>query len=155
MNATRSLPGTRLMGLRTATLAFALAALGPSQAWAQLEVPSQATPNAVAKRKAHAELLVVNNNWLDAHLYLVRDGMLTSLGFMNGPGEERFTLPALATMAGADVQVLVLPIGGTAVYESPVLVISPGDQVRMTIQNNLSLSSVSVTPRADGAPNRT
>jgi len=147
MNATHSMSGTGRMGMRAAVLALTLAAIGPSLAWAQLQVPAHATPNAVVTRKGRAELVVVNNNWLDAHLYLVRDGMLTSLGFMNGPGEEQFPLPSMATWAGADVQVLVLPIGGTGAYLTPVLAINPGDQVRMTIQNNLSLSTVTVAPK--------
>ena len=145
MNTTRLMSPTRRLGMRTAVLAFALAALGGSPALAQTQAPGP--PKIAVRRDARAELQVENNNWLDAHLYLVRDGMLTSLGFMNGPGEEHFTLPSMATMAGADVQVLVLPIGATGAYLSPVLVISPGDKVQLTIQNNLSLSSVTVEPR--------
>jgi hypothetical protein len=138
------MPSTRSIGLRTAVLALALAALGPSQLWAQAESTQQA-PAAAAKLKDHATLSVENNNWLDAHLYLVRDGMLTSLGFMSGPGKEDFKLPSMATVAGADVQVLVLPIGGSTSYLTPRLVINLGDQVFMTIENNLSLTSVSVS----------
>jgi len=147
MNTTRLMSGARLMGIRTAVLTFAVVALGHSTAWAQMQVPAQAAaPNAVVKKNNRAELFVENDNWLDAHLYLVRDGMLTSLGFMTGPGAERFTLPPMATMAGADVQILVLPIGGTESYLTPALVINPGDQVRLTVQNSLSLSTVTVEP---------
>lgn len=147
MTTTHPTSRIRRVGLRTTVLALALVALGSSPARAQMEAPASSAPKPAVRRDNRAELQVENNNWLDAHLYLVRDGMLTSLGFMNGPGEEHFTLPSMATMAGADIQVLALPIGGTGAYLSPVLVISPGDKVKMTIQNNLALSSVAVEPK--------
>jgi hypothetical protein len=148
MNTTRSQYRTPRIGMRTAVLALALAALGPAQAWAQMEAPQQTPAAAVAKRKAQAQakLVVESYNWLDAHLYLVRDGMLTSLGFVNGPGNAEFALPSMAVAAGSDVRVLVLPIGGTQTYLSPMLVINPGDEVQMTIENDLSLSTAAVFP---------
>ncbi|HKJ02354.1 MAG TPA: hypothetical protein VJ997_07865 [Longimicrobiales bacterium] len=147
MNTTRSKSRSRRIGMRTAVLALAFAALGPSHAWAQTEAPQQTPATAVAKRKrADAKLVVESFNWLDAHLYLVRDGMLTSLGFVNGPGKTEITLPSMAVAAGSDVRVLVLPIGGTQTYLSPTLVINPGDEVQMTIENDLDLSTAAVFP---------
>ncbi len=128
-------------------VAVALVAAMPAGASCQSPSPAPGVKAPAKGRTPSVVLEVENNNWLDVHLYVVRDGMLTSLGFMNGPGEAEFAVPGLATLPGADVQLLVLPIGGTASYLSPPLVIDRGDIVDLTIQNDLALSSVTVSPK--------
>lgn len=94
MSTTRILSASPHRATRAAALilAAALVAVGPTRAEAQTDTTHVASPK-VAKRKNTADLLVENNNWLDAHVYLVRDGMLTSLGFVGGLTKERLTLP--------------------------------------------------------------
>jgi len=147
MSTTRILSASPHRATKAAALilAAALVAVGPTRAEAQTDT-TQVASLKVAKRKNTAELLVENSNWLDAHLYLVRDGMLTSLGFVSGLGKEHLTLPALATAGAGEVQILVLPIGGSNAYLSPDLVINPGDQVELTVENQLSLSTVTFLP---------
>jgi len=149
MNTNRFLSAAPRRATRAAviTMAVALAALGPTRAAAQTET-DHATPAPVAKAKAKdtAELLVENGNWLDAHLYLVRDGTLTSLGFVGALAKDRLVLPPLATSTGSAVQILVLPIGSTGAYLTPDLLVNPGDEVELTVQNQLSLSTVAVLP---------
>lgn len=135
-----------LRAIGTLTVALGLAVAVPARASSQSAGPTAPAHAADKARTPSAVLEVQNNNWLDVHLYMVRDGMLTSLGFMNGPGSAEFDLPSPATVAGADVQLLVLPIGGTRSYLSPTLVISPGDVVDLSIENNLALSSVTISP---------
>ena len=89
---------------------------------------------------------VENNNWMDVHVYMVRNGEPFPLGTVSGPGEGRLVLPSLATTPGAQVQILVLPIGGADDYLSPTLIVNPGDVLHLTVQNSLDLSSVSVKP---------
>ena len=136
-----TMPSTsvRFRGLRTVLVALALVAAAPAQGWAQSRF-EQAPAVPVPKVRMHPLLKVENNNWLDVHLYLVRDGMLTSLGFINGPGKAEFNLPTQVTMAGSDVQILVLPIGGLDSYLSPALVVNPWDVVSLVVENNLDLS---------------
>lgn len=147
MNTIRFLSAAPRRATRAAvlTLAVAVAALGPTGAQAQ--TTSDTLPRVtVTKAKNTAELLVENGNWLDAHLYLVRDGMLTSLGFVGGLSNERLTLPSLATSTGSPVQLLVLPIGSTSAYLTPDLMVNPGDKVELMVENQLSLSTVAVRP---------
>lgn len=134
-----------LKGMRIASLALALAALSPAHAWAQTTSPPAKTEES-AKRPPPSELVVENNNWLDVHVYLVRDGMTMSLGFMNGPGKAKFELPSIATLPGAPLQFLVVPIGGAESHLTPQVNINPGDVVELTVQNDLALSSVVVLP---------
>ena len=126
--------------MSTAILAGALTAMSPGPLWAQA-TDNAPTENAVAERKPHAELVVQNNNWLDAHVYLVRGSVRTSLGFMTALGKREFELPSWATLPG--VQILVHLIGGAS-YLTPVVNVYPGDVVELVVQNNLALSSTVV-----------
>ena len=128
--------------ISTAILAGALTAMSPGPLWAQA-TDEPPTENAVAERKPHAELVVQNNNWLDAHVYLVRGSMRTSLGFMTALGKREFELPSWATLAGNDVQILIRLIGGVS-YLTPVVDVYPGDVVKLVVQNHLALSSTVV-----------
>ncbi len=128
--------------MSTAILAGALTAMSPGPLWAQA-TDNAPTENPFAERKPHAELVVQNNNWLDAHVYLVRGSMRTSLGFMTALGKREFELPSWATLPGNDVQILVHLIGGVS-YLTPVVNVYPGDVVELVVQNNLALSSTVV-----------
>ena len=128
--------------MSTAILAGAVIAMSPGPLWAQA-TDNTPTENAVAERKPHAELVVQNNNWLDAHVYLVRGGMRTSLGFMTALDEREFELPSWATLPGNDVQILIHLIGGVS-YLTPAVIVYPGDVVELVVRNNLALSSTAV-----------
>ena len=90
-------------------------------------------------------LRVEDNNWLDLHVYVVRDGESFSLGTVMGPGKTKLTVPAMATIPGSQVQLLVLPIGGADSYLSQPLVVEPGDTLNLTVENDLAMSSVTVS----------
>ena len=128
--------------MSTAILAGALTAMSPGPLWAQA-TDNAPTESAVAERKPHAELVVQNNNWLDAHVYLMRGSMRTSLGFITALGKREFELPSWATLPGNDVQILVHLIGGVS-YLTPAVNVDRGDVVELVVQNNLALSSAVV-----------
>ncbi len=129
--------------MSTAILAGALTAMGPGPLLAQAN-DNAPIENAVVERKAHAGLVVQNNNWLDAHVYLVRRGSTrTSLGFVTALGKREFELPSWATLPGDDVQILVHLIGGVS-YLTPAVNVYPGDVVELVVQNNLALSTTVV-----------
>ena len=126
--------------MSTAILAGALTAMSPGPLWAQAS-DNAPTENQLAERTPHVELVVQNNNWLDAHVYLVRGSVRTSLGFMTALEKREFELPSWATLPG--VQILVHLIGGAS-YLTPVVNVYPGDVVELVVQNNLALSSTVV-----------
>ncbi len=128
--------------MSTAILAGALTAMSPGPLLAQA-TDNAPIENAVVERKAHAALVVQNNNWLDAHVYLVRGSMRHSLGFMTALGEREFELPSWAILSGNDVQILVHLIGGGS-YLTPAVNAYPGDVVELVVENNLALSSTVV-----------
>ncbi len=134
--------------MSTAILAGALTAMSVGPLWAQAtdtdtDTDTAPTESAVAERKSHAELVVLNENWSDAHLYLVRGSTRTSLGFLTALGKKEFRLPSWATATGSDVQILVHLIGGAS-YLVPVFNVDPGDVVELVVRNNIALSSTVV-----------
>lgn len=157
MQPLRRLLGERRLALGTVTLtttlttvllAATLTTMAPSALSAR-SVPNPLAPShdsAMARVKLPPLLSVQNDNWLDVHVYAVRDGEPYSLGVVTGPGETVFDLPAMMTTPGARVQILALPIGGTADYLSPEIDINPGDVVKLSIANALPLSNVIVEP---------
>ena len=132
-----NLPPEWLMRSRTARGA----ALGPG------DVRAQATDEAPA-RDAVAELVVENNQWFDVHLYLVRGGLRTSLGFLTSLGRREFELPSIATTQGVDVRIFVYPIAGGRPYLTPPLIVNPGDVWKLVVENNPALSRVWALPTA-------
>ena len=113
----------------------------PGHVWAQ------ATNKAPAK-DAVAELVVENNQWFDVHLYLVRAGLRTSLGFLTALGRGEFELPSAATTPGFDVRILVYPIAGGRPYLTPPVIVNPGDVLKLVVENDPALSSVWILPTA-------
>jgi hypothetical protein len=106
-------------------------------------VSAQEAPKKVAE-KSHKETIkleVENNNFLDMHIYGVRDGYFRSLGVVTGLTSEELTIPETLTLPGAEFQILADPIGGTLSYLSDPIVLGTGKEVDLTVQNDLALSS--------------
>ena len=130
--------------MSTAILAGALTAMSVGPLWAQAtDTDTTPTEDTVVERKSHAELVVLNESWSDAHLYLVRGSTRTSLGFLTALGKKEFQLPSWVTVTGSDVQILVRLIGGGS-YLAPVFKVDPGDVVELVVRNNIALSSTVV-----------
>jgi hypothetical protein len=163
MNTLRNTLGTRRLALGTVTVTTALATVGLTLAlstFAPSALEARADPNplapdsSVAKVRMEPLLAVTNDNWMDMHIYAVRDGFPISLGVVNGPGEQVFDLPMSVTLAGAHVQILALPIGGTEDFLSEPIMVNPGDVVQLDVANVLPISSISVRPASRVKPEK-
>lgn len=65
-------------------------------------------------------LRVINDNFYDAHLYIVIDGQRNSIGMVAGGQSVVLTLPEYATRNNySGFQILANPIGGPRTYLSP------------------------------------
>jgi len=91
--------------------------------------------------KSVIKLMVENNNYLDMHIYGMRDGYYRSLGIVTGLSKAELTIPETLLIPGSDFQILADPIGGTLSYQTEAIVMGTGTEVDLTIQNNLALSS--------------
>jgi len=89
-------------------------------------------------------LTVTNNNFYDMHIYGWRDGVYQSLGVVNSFSTEKVSVPEFLAAPGADFRLIADPIGGSGVYASAPIVVSPGQTVELRIENSIGLSSVVV-----------
>lgn len=139
--------------LRTSLIALALvgAAGSTSPVAAQEAAPAPSTSEAPIRT---ASVQVENHNWLDMHVYAVRNGTLFSLGVVTGLSGDTLTVPASALTPGADFEILADPIGGASAYVSPRLVVTSGDVVKLTIENHLATSATSLLPRVTSGADR-
>jgi hypothetical protein len=124
---------------RTSFLAFALGALLLTAA---VSATAQEAPKATdhAGREA-VKLVVKNNNYLDVHIYGMRDGYYRSLGMVTGLSKAEFTIPETLMIPGGDFQILADPIGGTLSYLTDPIVIGTSKEVDLLIQSDLAMSS--------------
>lgn len=88
------------------------------------------------------DVVVHNNAWLDMHVYVVQSGLTESLGMVTGLSADTLMLPRTIAESGQDMRILADPIGGFGSYLSPTLLVDPGDEIDVDIENNLDLSQV-------------
>jgi hypothetical protein len=110
------------------------------------EPTETAAAKPAASQPGGARVLVTNQSWLDARLYLDDNGLLIPLGFVMSQQSAELPLPARALTSTGRLRIVADPIGSRAAYVSDNLMIGRGDAVLVTLQNQLGLSSTSLLP---------
>ncbi len=78
--------------------------------------------------------LVVNNqNWLEHNIYLLYGGQRIRLGTARSETRTRLVIPAQYVFGATSLQFLADPIGSRVEPISDKIVVSPGDEVELTI----------------------
>lgn len=96
---------------------------------------------------------VTNHNWSDIVIYATRIGVRYRLGDVTTGREEVFRLPRELVTA-SDLRLLVDPIGSNAYFQTEVLLVSPGQEIHLTVENQLSTSSWTIALEPRGDPRR-
>lgn len=86
---------------------------------------------------------VTNMHWAAVNIYAVFGGQSHRLGTLVANQRERFELPG-AFDIGRDVAFVADPVGATYQYRSPTVYAEPGREIVLRLENNLSLSTLSV-----------
>lgn len=99
-------------------------------------------------------VVVDNHSFADMHVYAVQSGRRWSLGLTTGLSRRSYPLPRALAESNREIQLMADPVGPQTVYLSPVFFLSPGNQLNLTLENNLSLSwaTVSDQPRPEQEP---
>jgi len=119
-------------------------------------LPIAGAAQVAARETEHSEpapltVHVENHNWLDMHVYASRSGgPLRSLGMVTSMSSGTFRLPADLAMAGTDLRMVVDPIGGSGIYVSQPLLVNPGGEILVTVQNTLELSYTTLADHPAG-----
>ena len=123
-------------GSAVGALLLALAASASAQ-----EAPKKA-PDSSARNGI--KLVVQNNNYLDMHLYWMRDGAYHSLGTVTGLSKAELTIPETLAIPGRDFQLLADPIGDPLSYLTDPIIVVQGQEVDLSIEADLALTSFTV-----------
>jgi hypothetical protein len=80
-----------------------------------------------------AYVRITNQSWLDMTVYVLRSSQRIRLGTVGSNQTQRFTLPANLIFGATPLRFLADPIGSTRTSSSFEIVVSPGDEVTLTI----------------------
>lgn len=87
---------------------------------------------------------VANHNWSDMNVFIDRDGVRTRLGTVTTASSRTFMIPRGVMTVSGTLRLVADPIGGSGVYVTSPLLVSPGQLVEFTIENHVNLSSYTV-----------
>ena len=89
-------------------------------------------------------LHVANHNWSDVVVFAVRGTARVRLGDVTTGSEADFVVPrSIAT--GGQVTVVLHPIGGNRDFSTGPIMVSPGQQIDLRVENALQQTNWSVT----------
>lgn len=111
-----------------------------------------AAAEAAAQDRSGIVVVVDNYGFPDTHLYVIQSGQRHSLGVVTGLSRDTLRLPRIIAESERSIRILSDPIGGSNGFLTELLVVSRGEQINLTLENNPRLSRVTITeqaPRAD------
>ncbi|MDE0083860.1 MAG: hypothetical protein OXT72_14555 [Gammaproteobacteria bacterium] len=133
--------------MRLSSMWLCLTLIGCASASGSSDNPF-ATSRSRAPRDGPVEVRVENNAYLDMHIYVVYGpGQQRSLGMVTGLSRRTLVIPAQVIQTLSGIQLLADPIGTDRGFLSQPILAYPGQRVRFTIQNLLSLSTAWVEGR--------
>jgi hypothetical protein len=74
-----------------------------------------------------------NQSWLDMNVYVLRSSQRIRLGTVGANSTQRFLLPQNLIFGATPLRFSADPIGSSRVAQSFEIVVSPGDEVSLTI----------------------
>ena len=87
---------------------------------------------------------VSNNNWMDVVIYAVSAGNRVRLGGVTTGFAKRFSVPRSVNVQSGDFHLQAHPVGSDEVFSSDYILVSPGQRIVWSIENQLGLSSYRV-----------
>ena len=106
--------------------------------------------NVSAAPRAHrapATVKVENFNWQDVVVYVVQSGQRVRLGMVTSMSTGKFRLPERFLGSTSDIRLYADPIGSTSGYTTEAIRVVSGQEVSLSVQNSLALSSVAIWNR--------
>jgi len=135
----------KLMALAlVAALGTTACASAVGQAEPNAPSPKQAPKASQTARASKVALHVTNNNFNDVDVYALVGGMYQRLTMVPGMDTANVQLPRDADLAQG-VRLLVDPIGASSAYMTDEIVVTPGDEIHLTVASPLDLTNWSVS----------
>jgi hypothetical protein len=76
---------------------------------------------------------IQNQSWLDMNIYVLRSSQRIRLGTVSANATQRFKLPQNLIFGATPLRFLADPIGSSRTAQSFEIVVSPGDELTLTI----------------------
>jgi hypothetical protein len=76
---------------------------------------------------------ISNQSWLDMNVYVLRSSQRIRLGTISANQTQRFRLPQNLVFGATPLRFMADPIGSSRTAQSFEIVVSPGDEVSLTI----------------------
>ncbi len=76
---------------------------------------------------------ISNQSWLDMNMYVLRSSQRIRLGTAGANQTTRFRLPQNLVFGATPLRFLADPIGSSRTAQSCEIVVSPGDEITLTI----------------------
>ena len=129
----------------TAAAALLLLAAGcaRSPAPATSPSPSASADADEARPRRPIQVQVNNQNFNDMNVYLLNNGARWLVGEVGGMTKSTLTIPAGLAPVDYRVRLRGEAIGGGGATTTPLLIVSPGEQVYWTIGTDPTMSSAS------------
>ena len=90
------------------------------------------------------ELHVANHNWSDIVVFAVRGSTRQRLGDVSTGAQADFVVPR-NLIIGGQLTVLLHPIGGPRDFSTGPILVSPGQQVDLRVENSITQTNWSVS----------
>lgn len=87
---------------------------------------------------------VQNQNWSDVRIYVLHAGSRFRLGTVTSMARTSFTLPRSLQHSVTGIRIVAHPIGSNEQFALPTVSAVPGQTVSLRLENQLSISSVTV-----------
>ena len=101
-------------------------------------------PGAAGKPEPPVTVVVDNRNFSDMTVTVLQSGRRVRLGMVTGLTTRRFRLPGDMADSPSDIRLHADRIGGSQGWLSPPVRVRPGEELALTIDASLQLSTVSV-----------
>src|ERR687894_11630 len=97
---------------------------------------------------------ITNQSWLDMNVYVLRSSQRIRLGTVGANQTTRFTLPANLIFGATPLRFLADPIGSNRTAQSFEIVVSPGDEITLTIPPGVSRARAARSPQLSAISSR-
>ncbi|MEO6211828.1 MAG: hypothetical protein ABIQ10_17095 [Gemmatimonadaceae bacterium] len=88
-------------------------------------------------------LQVVNHNWGDVDIFVIRDGQRTRVGTVTASSDANFVLSKTVTRGGGTLQLSAHGVGTSGAINSEIISVRPGGmQITWTLENNLTRAAL-------------
>ena len=125
-------------------LAIACCAGGVVTAGCARHKPAAESTAPAPVARAPILLHVINSNWSDVRIYLVRGTMRMRLGTVSTNSTVDFTIPADYLSGASSVTLVADPVAGRTPWSTPLPGVTEGDEFELVVENFLQYSHLVV-----------